>query len=140
MEVGCAIIAREGRILIAQRNPGTHLGGFWEFPGGKREESETIEGCLAREVLEELGIDIRARQFLRRTDYEYPDKDVSLYFYICDWVGGEPLRRGCRDFRWVTPQELRSYRFPLGDDLILNELIRQPSYLKGVTLPGCKKG
>lgn len=128
MEVGCAIIRRGGRLLIAQRKPGAHLGGFWEFPGGKRQGDETMAECLVREVFEELGIEIRPREFLCRTNYEYPEKRVALYFYLCDWTAGRPVRRGCRDFRWVAPEELRRFRFPLGDDLILNELIRKKSY------------
>lgn len=128
VEVGCSIILREGKILIAQRPPGTYLGGYWEFPGGKREAGETIEKCLVREVFEELGIWIRPRSFLCRTDHAYPDKRFSLFFYLCDWVSGRPMRHGCLDFRWVVPEELRRFRFPLGDDVILNELIRKKSY------------
>ena len=128
MEVGCAVIAKSGKLLIAQRKPGAHLGGFWEFPGGKRYDHENMEACLIREVHEELGIWIRPRQFLRKTEHAYPDKNVALYFYLCDWVSGRPVRRDCLNFQWVEPVELRRFRFPLGDDVILNELIRKRIY------------
>ncbi len=125
IEVGCAIIGKEGKLLIAQRKPADHLGGYWEFPGGKREANETMEQCLKREVLEELGVLIRPRQFIRRRDCEYPARKISLHFYFCDWVKGEPERLDCLDFRWVTPEELRNFRFPPADDEMIDELIRK---------------
>lgn len=125
IEVGCAIIIKEGKILIAQRKPGAHLGGFWEFPGGKCRDGEGMERCLVREVEEELGVTVRLRALLRRTEYAYPDRTVLLHFWLCDWRAGKPERLDCRDFRWVAPEELRCFRFPLGDDAILNELIRK---------------
>ncbi len=131
IEVGCAIIVKNGKLLIAQRKPGTHLGGFWEFPGGKRHDGEEMEQCLVREVREELGVLIRPRELLRRTDYAYPEKNVTLFFWLCDWVSGKPERLDCRDFRWVMPEELRCFKFPLGDDAILNELIRKKTYYFG---------
>jgi len=51
IEVGCAVIYRRGKLLISQRRPGDSLGGYWEFPGGKRDGDETFEACIAREVL-----------------------------------------------------------------------------------------
>ena len=55
IEVAAGLVYREGRYLIARRNPGVHLAGFWEFPGGKCEPGETLEECLRRELFEELG-------------------------------------------------------------------------------------
>ena len=56
VEVAAGIIHRDGRYLIARRKPGVHLGGFWEFPGGKRETGESLVECLQRELFEELTI------------------------------------------------------------------------------------
>lgn len=126
LEVGCAIIVREGKILIAQRKPGDHLGGYWEFPGGKRESGETVEACLIREAMEELGVHISPRRFLTEARHHYPEREILLYFWICDWRGGEPSKKDCADFRWVTPSEFKDFQFPPADadilrDLILNE-------------------
>jgi mutator protein MutT len=123
LEVGCAIIEKNGRLLIAQRKPGTHLGGYWEFPGGKCCSDETLESCLVREVKEELGIEIRLRKFLRKTQYVYPNRIVILNFCLCDWVGGAAARHDCLDFRWVEPTDLLHYRFPPADREMINELI-----------------
>jgi len=58
VEVSAALIFRDGKLLITQRHARSHLGGLWEFPGGKREAGETFEGCLVREIREELGVEI----------------------------------------------------------------------------------
>lgn len=125
IEVGCAIIEKQGKLLIAQRKPGSALGGYWEFPGGKRHLKETLEECLVREVREELGIAIRPRTFLTRTSHAYPDRKVLLDFYLCDWVAGNPVRHDCFDFRWVEPEDLRSYTFPPADRDVIGELIQR---------------
>jgi A/G-specific adenine glycosylase len=124
IEVGCAVIIRNGKLLIAQRKWDDSYGGFWEFPGGKREPEETIEACLAREVREELGIEIRPRQFMCRHDSVYSDRTVALFFYRCDWVRGEPQCLDCQDVKWVTAGELKGLPFPKGDDGVLEELVR----------------
>ena len=58
IEVAAALVFRDGKLLITQRNADAHLGGLWEFPGGKREAEETFETCLTRELREELGIEV----------------------------------------------------------------------------------
>jgi len=129
LKVSCAITYHEGKILIAQRKPGVHLAGFWEFPGGKCEKGETMEACLVREVQEELSVEIRPRILLRQEDHEYPDKTVSLYFYLCDWVSGSPVKKDCQDFKWILPEELKNFRFPPADTLMIDDLIRQKDIL-----------
>ncbi len=123
LEVGCAIIAKGGKLLIAQRKPGDHLGGYWEFPGGKRENCETIEACLIREVEEELGVSIRPRKLLREVTHRYPERELLLCFWICDWSAGEACAKDCQDFRWISPSELTAFKFPPADADIIRELI-----------------
>jgi 8-oxo-dGTP diphosphatase len=122
--VGCAIIRRKDQILIAQRKPDDHLGGYWEFPGGKRCEGESLEACLVREVQEELGVAIVPDRLLQKIDHPYPKRILSLHFYLCDWKSGDPERIDCHDFRWIAPEEMRLFKFPPADDEIIEELIR----------------
>ena len=68
IEVGCAVILRDGKLLVAQRNEGDTCGGYWEFPGGKKEAGESLEECLVREVREELAVEIRPRKLICRHD------------------------------------------------------------------------
>lgn len=131
IDVGCAVISKGGKILIARRPYGSFLSGYWEFPGGKRLPEEDIEACLVREVREELGIEIAPFEFFRRVDHVYPEKRVSLYFYFCDWVSGTPTRRHCLDFAWVEPAALRRYRFVPADQDIINELVSKRAWYFG---------
>lgn len=124
IEVGCAVIIRDGKLLIAQRKLDDSHGGFWEFPGGKREPDENMEMCLIREVREELGIEIRPRALFSRCNSEHAGKKLALFFHFCDWIKGEPECLDCRDVRWASVGELRGLSFPKGDDAVLEELIR----------------
>lgn len=123
IEVGCAVVEKDGKVLIAQRLPGTFLGGYWEFPGGKRHAQESMEECLVREVWEELRMKIRVREFLRKDTYRYPGKIIHLYFYLCGWTGGAGVREEVLNFKWVEPREFHNFRFPVGDDNMINDLI-----------------
>lgn len=122
IDVACAVIRQSGRVLITRRRPGDHLGGLWEFPGGKRVAPESLGATLEREIWEELTVRIRTGRFLRRIDYQYPGKRVSLYFYECVLLEGTPRCRGCDDFRWVRPFELKRFTFPPADALILEDI------------------
>ena len=122
VDVACAVIYREGKILITLRRKKDHLGGLWEFPGGKRVASESLEMCLRRELREELHINVKPVRFLKRIDHVYPDRGVSLYFYECELLQGQPLPLRCADFRWVPPRELNRYAFPPADAAILSYL------------------
>ncbi len=127
MNVGCAIIRKKDQLLIAQRRPDDHLGGYWEFPGGKKRRQETFEECLSREVKEELDIVIVPAKFFRKIEHHYPEKTLALWFYLCDWKSGEPVCIDCSDFRWIFPEALKEFKFPPADDEIIEELIRNKS-------------
>lgn len=124
--MAAALIFRDGRLLIAQRRPGDHLGGLWEFPGGKREEGESFEACLKREILEELAVEVEPRQLLLALTHAYPEKTVHLRFYSCALVDGEPQAVGCHALAWIGPTELALYPFPPADQQLLTQLRAQP--------------
>lgn len=123
IEVACAIVEKKRKLLIAKRKPDSFLGGYWEFPGGKREAEESFEECLVRELMEELGIVIRVRQFICNERYVYPQKIIHLHFYICDWISGEAVCHECDEFQWVDPKDLRNFTFPEGDEKLIDDLI-----------------
>lgn len=122
IEVAAGLIFREGRLLIAQRRPGDHLGGAWEFPGGKREQGESFEGCLARELHEELGVQVEVGKMVESVEHNYPGKQVHLRFFLCRLVEGEPQPRGCAAVAWISPEELTRYDFPPADARLLDQL------------------
>src|SRR3954466_7752896 len=76
VEVAAGLVFRGGKLLITQRYPDAHLGGLWEFPGGKRECDETFAQCLARELREELGIEVEVAERIEVVAHDYPDKKV----------------------------------------------------------------
>ena len=115
VEVSAALIFRRGKLLIAQRHANAHLGGLWEFPGGKREANETSEECLAREIHEELGIEICVGSLFEEITHEYEKKTVHLKFFICKLLNGEPQTLGCAAYKWIEKPELADYEFPAAD-------------------------
>jgi mutator protein MutT len=124
IDVSAALIFHNGRLLITQRPGNSHLGGLWEFPGGKREPNETFEHCLIREIREELGMDIAVRELFDEITHAYEDRTVRLKFFVCKWIAGEPQALGCAAFKWVTKDELRQHEFPAADAKLLEKLTR----------------
>lgn len=116
----------DGRVLIARRPHGTHLGGLWEFPGGKVEYDESIESALLRELNEELGICPLDSRPLIQVTHSYPERDVLLdVFLVHRWRG---MPRGCEGQKvcWRFPWELDQQQFPAADAPIISAL-RLPS-------------
>ena len=122
VEVAAALIFRAGKILITQRNANAHLGGLWEFPGGKREPEETFEQCLVRELREELGVEISVSGLFEEVVHAYPGKTVHLKFFACSLPAGEPRPLDCAALKWVGKSELDNYAFPAADARLLDKL------------------
>ena len=122
IEVSAALIFRAGKLLITQRHATVHLGGLWEFPGGKREPGETFQACLAREIREELGVEIFVGELFDEIVHAYPEKSVCLKFFTCALPAGEPQPLDCAAVRWVTREELALFKFPAADRQLLARL------------------
>ena len=128
IEVAAGLIFRRGRLLVAQRRPEDHLGGLWEFPGGKREADETFEECLRRELREELGVEVEVVERLESVRHAYADKKVRLEFYRCRLGGGEePRPLGCHAVAWLRAADLGDYAFPGADALLIERLRSTPA-------------
>jgi mutator protein MutT len=133
IEVSAGLVFREGKLLITQRHADAHLGGLWEFPGGKREGDETFEECLVRELHEELGIEVEVGELLESLTHSYPEKTVVLKFFRCRWRQNEPRALDCLDLKWVTASELGDYEFPAADARLLERLRGSPELWRGET-------
>jgi mutator protein MutT len=125
-EVSAALIFRGGKLLITQRPAKAHLGGLWEFPGGKREPDETFEQCLVREIREELGVEISVGKLFESVTHAYPEKTVHLKFFVCCLLGGEPQSLGCKAVKWAGKSELADHEFPAADARLLQKLLNCP--------------
>lgn len=122
VDVSAALLFRDGRVLITQRPAGSHLGGLWEFPGGKRESGETFKQCLVRELREELGIEVAVQGLFEEITHDYADKRVRLKFFLCRLLAGEPQALGCAGVKWVDKPALAGHEFPAADARLLDKL------------------
>jgi 8-oxo-dGTP diphosphatase len=122
IDVAAGLVFRQRKLLITQRHAESHLGGLWEFPGGKREPGETFEQCLVRELREELGIEVTLGPLIESVLHTYPEKTVQLKFYRCEWLRGEPQMLGCAALEWIHANQLSAYAFPAADARLLARL------------------
>ena len=104
--VTAAVITRDDRVLVTRRKKDSHLGGQWEFPGGKMEPGESPEESLVRELQEELGVEIEVAHILEVVFHRYPERDVLLLFYSCELLDGEPWPVDVEEVAWVSRPEL----------------------------------
>jgi A/G-specific adenine glycosylase len=114
-QVTAGLLRRDDRVLITKRPQGKHLAGFWEFPGGKQERGETLEGCLEREMKEELGIEVQVGKHLYTVHHEYEDHRVSLHLFSCTHLGGDLKSLDSQEIKWVSHEDLPQYHFPPPD-------------------------
>ncbi len=128
IEVSAGVIFRRGLLLLTQRRPQDHLGGLWEFPGGKRNPGESDEACLHRELKEELDIEVTIKELIETLTHEYPGKVVRLKFFLCDWLRHEPRPLACHDLAWVRREQLANYVFPEADTQLLQKLQTMPKF------------
>ncbi len=131
IEVSAGLVFYNGLLLITQRRAQDHLGGLWEFPGGKREPDESDEECLRRELQEELGIEVQVRELIESLQHDYPDKSVHLKFFRCILLKGEPVTLGCDALAWVNAAQLLNYAFPEADQRLLGKLRASPKLWEG---------
>lgn len=120
-----ALIERRGRLLVCQRRPGPNLGGYWEFPGGKREAGETWEACVRREMREELGVTVRAIREWDRFSYRYPEQRVRFRVFRCALGAEAPRPLAAQRLRWVSAARLKRYRFPPANRVVIERLTRR---------------
>ena len=117
IEVAAGLIFRSGQLLITQRHADSHLGGLWEFPGGKREPGETFEQCLRRELHEELGIETWQSCLAPLTfaSHAYESFHLLMPLFACrKWQGILHGREG-QALKWARPAQMRDIPMPPAD-------------------------
>lgn len=115
-----------GRVLLAQRPPGKHLAGMWEFPGGKLEPGETPMDALTRELREEIGITLSRAEPLIRVPCHYPDRELLLDTWRSERWEGEPQSLEGQALKWMRPEQIDPSMLTRGDRAIL-QAVRLPS-------------
>ncbi len=110
--------------LVARRLPHAHLGGLWEFPGGKCGPGETAAEAALRELREECGIEAEPQHELAERSCEYEDRIVHLLPVICRWARGTPRPLGSAECRWVTADELATLAMPAVNADLVRQAVR----------------
>ena len=126
LAVVAAIIRNsKDQLLITKRPAHVHLGGMWEFPGGKVDEGENDQQALVREIRAETGLDVRVGKLFWQEIAEFPEKTVRLNFYTCN-LSREPqtvIPDEIDDYRWVELHELKGFNFPEADKALIERLV-----------------
>ncbi|MEO0851978.1 MAG: A/G-specific adenine glycosylase [Cyanobacteria bacterium J06648_11] len=104
-----------GELLVDRRLDTSMLGGLWEFPGGKIEPHETPAQCAVREVKEEIGIDVEFVEPLGTIQHAYTHFSITLQAFMCRYVSGEAQTLQCAEVRWISPDEIPHFPFPVAN-------------------------
>jgi A/G-specific adenine glycosylase len=137
-EIVIGIVWKDGRVLIAQRQNEGLLGGFWEFPGGKREPDESLRRGCAREIEEEVGVRVRVGRQLTTINHAYSHFRITMHVFECQHISGEPRPLACQQVRWVAPPHLYRYPFPAANKTLIEELMGRNSSRQGKRNPNVR--
>ncbi|WP_104024328.1 8-oxo-dGTP diphosphatase MutT [Vibrio hyugaensis] len=127
IHIVAAIIFNQDRsqIFITKRPDDKHKGGFWEFPGGKVEQNETVEQAMIRELEEEIGITVTEQALFEHLEYDYPDKSLKFDFITVSQFNNQPYGREGQEGRWVDIIALPNYAFPEANVPILERVVKE---------------
>jgi len=129
--VGVILEQSTDKVLVARRPEHVHLGGLWEFPGGKIQSEESVPAALERELQEELHITVKQARPLIKVNHDYPEKSVQLDVWLVSSWSGTPVGREGQKIRWVDKGALAELEFPVADRPIITA-VNLPS-LYGIT-------
>ena len=122
IHVAAGIILKDNRFLATRRQKGTHLAGYWEFPGGKLDQGETEAEALVREIREELGVEAMVEEpIFHRKSFTYPGRQVHLSFYLCTLTENKPEPKAlvADELVWFTAEEIDPNGFPPANKEVL---------------------
>lgn len=125
LEVTCAIIFKENQVLIAQRSANMKLPLKWEFPVEKVEPGESKAACLAREIKEELNLEITISEGLTDITHHYPEFSLRLYPFICTYHNGELNAMEHAQVKWEKIANLMAYDWAAADVPVVEELMER---------------
>jgi len=122
VHVAVGVIYRDRKFFLTKRADNVHQGGKWEFPGGKVEANETVAQALARELKEEVAIEVLACEPLIVIEHDYGDKKVMLDVFLVDNFSGEPCAQEGQEESWFSLADLKTLNFPEANKAIVSKL------------------
>ncbi|MBK5093139.1 MAG: (deoxy)nucleoside triphosphate pyrophosphohydrolase [Actinobacteria bacterium] len=125
VDVTAAVVVQDKKILLAKRGDGGRHPGRWEFPGGKVEPGETRAECLAREMMEEMGIEVSVGERLAEVEYSYSDMHIRLAAFKCEIREGCLQDIGCAAHVWVKPDEFEDYNLLPPDRILWGQVLKR---------------
>ena len=133
IDVTCALIIRNKKILVAQNSMASDQAGKWEFPGGKIKPNETPEKCIIREISEELELEISVLNKLQEVVFDYGNKIIRLIPFVCRIENGKIKLNDHQAVEWVTVDELETIDFAAADKVLIeipDNISRLKEYLR----------
>lgn len=125
LQISVGIIRNsQGEIFITQRAADAHMANKLEFPGGKIEEGESSEQVLVRELQEEVGITAKAYSLFDKLEYQFPDRHITLWFWLVNSWEGEPWGKEGQPGRWMAQSALVAEDFPPANEPVITKLIQ----------------
>ncbi|KAF7788320.1 8-oxo-dGTP diphosphatase [Pseudoalteromonas rubra] len=125
VNVAVGVIIRDAQFFVCKRAKEQHQGGLWEFPGGKIEAQETVTEALARELKEEIGIDVHSSEHLLTIEHDYGDKQVKLEVHKVEDFSGHAEGLEGQASQWANWNKLNQLAFPAANVAILEALAQQ---------------
>jgi mutator protein MutT len=123
-KVTAALLERDGKILLARRKAGKHMGNRWEFPGGKVHPGESPQQALSRELEEELGIEARIGAYLGSARFADGRVDLEILLYRAEHLSGTFTLREHEAMAWVYPRDLETYDLADSDRELVQRVLR----------------
>lgn len=124
INVACAIILIDSKILVTQRSEKMKLPLKWEFPGGKLEQDESENDCIKREIKEELNIQIEVLEKLSNSVFDYGTFKINLIPFIANYVSGEILLTEHKNYRLLDKADLLNLDWAEADIPIVKEFLK----------------
>ena len=121
IEVVAGIITDSGKIFATQRGYGDYKD-FWEFPGGKMEPGETPQQALARELREELSVEVDVGEFVCTVEYDYPGFHLTMHCFYCSVTGGTLTLLEHEAAKWLDMEQIHSVDWLPADVVVVNAL------------------
>ncbi len=115
----------KSQVFITKRPDNLHKGGFWEFPGGKVELGESVEQAMARELDEEIGIEVTDQLLFEHLQYDYPEKSLEFDFIVINKFNNEPYGKEGQEGLWVNVADLVNYQFPEANVPVLERVVEE---------------
>lgn len=116
------IVSPQNKLLIALRPDDVMLGGLWEFPGGKKENGESLSQAVQREMREELEVDVRVCGKFKQLKHTYSHFKITLHAFWCSITSGTPKPVSGKDLKWVTLSEIDQFPFPKANKTLIDDL------------------